>query len=122
MSNTGSDVVDTAVLPRRFLRSMLLLTLQRDNRSYGYQLAESVSRLGLQVDMAGVYRDLRVMERHDLVTSEWEPSESGPHRRVYELTSEGVAAAALAESDVATTARLLQSALVQLASAEQPVR
>lgn len=88
-------------LPRRFLRALLLLVLDRDQKSHGYELYESVRRCGLLVDMAGVYRDLRAMDRHDLVRSDWEPSDSGPERRVYELTDGGRRAADEAADEMA---------------------
>lgn len=77
------------VLPRRFLRQLLFLALGRGQRSYGYELAEAVREHGLAVDLAGVYRELRAMERHDLLTSEWESSKNGPDRRVYLMTEAG---------------------------------
>lgn len=89
-------------LPRRFLRSFLLLALDRDGTSHGYDLFECVTVRGLAVDMAGVYRDLRAMEQHDLVTSDWEPSDAGPDRRVYDLTDEGRLAAVEAADELAT--------------------
>ena len=59
------------------------------------------ARYGLNVDMAGVYRELRSMEQHDLLASDWEPSDNGPDRRVYELTDRrsGRRRAAVAELD-----------------------
>ncbi len=84
----SSQGVD-GVLPRRFLRQLLFLALGRNERSYGYELAEAVREHGLAVDLAGVYRELRAMERHDLLSSEWEPSKNGPDRRVYMMTDTG---------------------------------
>ena len=77
------------VLPRRFLRQLLFLALGRNERSYGYELAEAVRDHGLAVDLAGVYRELRALERHDYLSSEWEPSKNGPDRRVYMMTEAG---------------------------------
>jgi len=115
--DTASDTASTPIegstsgLPRRFLRALLLLALERDGNSYGYELFECVSARGLVVDMAGVYRDLRVMERHDLVTSGWEPSELGPDRRIYDLTDEGRLAAVEAADELATIRDRLAAAL-----------
>lgn len=78
-----------SVLPRRFLRQLLLLAMSSVKRSYGYELAEAVRGYGLAIDMGGIYRELRSMEQHDLLSSEWEPSQNGPHRRVYVKTSAG---------------------------------
>lgn len=87
-------------LPRRFLRAFLLLALDREERSYGYELHEAVKSRLLSVDLAGVYRDLRSMEQHDLVSSRWEPSEAGPARRVYVMTEAGHRAAIEAEDEL----------------------
>ncbi len=122
---TDPSTVDASIsnggaigLPRRFLRSFLLLSLQRDGRSHGYELFECVSALGLVVDMAGVYRDLRAMDRHDLVDSDWEPSESGPDRRVYDLTDEGHAAASRAIEELTATRNGISAALEYFESAD----
>ena len=59
-------------------------------RTHGYDLVERLRPFGFDgSDPGGTYRALRAMERRDLVTSSWEDSEAGPHRRVYELTDEG---------------------------------
>lgn len=94
-TDVTTDVADrsTVNLPRRFLRPFLLLALANDGTAHGYELCEAVRARGLTVDLAGVYRDLRSMEQHDLVTSSWEASGVGPDRRVYELTSNGYQAA-----------------------------
>lgn len=41
-------------------------------------------------DPGGLYRALRALERDGLVHSAWEPSASGPDRRIYELTRAGM--------------------------------
>ena len=73
-----------------------MLALANNHNAHGYELCEAVRARGLAVDLAGVYRDLRTMEQHDLVTSAWEPSDVGPDRRVYELTFAGHDAAGAA--------------------------
>ncbi len=85
LANGGAE----NVLPRRFLRPLLFLALGRNDRSYGYELAEAVREYGLAIDLAGVYRELRALEQRDLLSSEWEPSKNGPDRRVYMMTDAG---------------------------------
>ena len=99
------------LLPPSFLRSFLLLALDRVGRSYGYELFETVQAQGLITDLAGVYRALRSMQRHGLVTSVWEPSASGPDRRVYALSDEGRRAAAGATRELQRVRDALSSAL-----------
>ncbi len=82
-----------AGLPRSFLRPLLLVAL-RSGSSHGYELAEQLRQFGLTtVDLAGIYRTLRVLEHDHFVESRWERSEQGPPRRVYALTATGDAEA-----------------------------
>lgn len=105
------------VLPRRFLRPLLFLALGEHERSYGYELAEAVRGNGLAVDLAGVYRELRAMERQDLLTSGWEPSANGPDRRVYLMTELGHASRAEAIESLRATRDQLTTALEQASDA-----
>ena len=98
-------------LPRRFLGAFLLLSLERDGTSYGYELYETVTSLGLSVDLAAVYRGLRNMQQRDLVTSQWVSSLSGPDRRLYSLTDSGRQAARAAASELAAVSDGLVVAL-----------
>lgn len=99
-NKAGTTEQTTSALPRRFLPQLLLLALGRQERSYGYELAEAVRGYGLSIDMAAVYRELRNMERRDLLTSKWEPSTNGPDRRVYLVTGVGQTAQAEAISEL----------------------
>ena len=98
-------------LPRRFLPAFLLLSLERDGTSYGYELYDTVSSLGLSVDLAAIYRGLRTMQQRDLVVSEWIPSLSGPDRRLYALTDSGRAAAQDAAKELSAVRDGLVAAL-----------
>jgi PadR family transcriptional regulator, regulatory protein PadR len=77
-------------LPKNFLRPCLLLLL-REERAHGYDLLERVQSLGFDgSDPGGLYRALRALEMEKLVRSVWEPSETGPDRRTYEITRAGM--------------------------------
>ena len=79
-----------AVLPKNFLRPCLLLLL-REQPAHGYDLLERLRPLGFNRDDPGrLYRALRALENDGLVRSVWEKSSSGPDRRMYELTGEGM--------------------------------
>jgi PadR family transcriptional regulator, regulatory protein PadR len=79
----------SASLPRNFLRPCLLLLLA-EQTGHGYDLMEQLGDLGIpHADPGGLYRTLRAMEQEGLVTSWWEPSDSGPARRTYSITDEG---------------------------------
>lgn len=76
-------------LPRNFMRPCLLLFIAQQP-SHGYDLLERLRELGYrQIDAGGLYRSLRSMEQESLVESSWQPSESGPPRRIYRLTEDG---------------------------------
>lgn len=80
---------DNATLPRHYLKPCLLLLLA-EGPSHGYELLEQVRRLGIRgAEPGGLYRYLRSMEKEELVSSWWEPSQAGPARRTYVLTDMG---------------------------------
>lgn len=89
---TGPVGADSLIgLPRNYLRPCLLL-LVAEGTSHGYDLLDQVAGLGLdRVDPGGLYRCLRAMDEEGLVRSAWEPSTSGPARRTYTVTEEGLA-------------------------------
>lgn len=90
MTTIGPDDVAGGGLPRNFLRPCVLL-LVTEQPSHGYDLLERLGELGLpSTDPGGLYRLLRTLERDGMVESSWETSESGPARRTYEITDEGV--------------------------------
>ncbi|MBA2359525.1 MAG: helix-turn-helix transcriptional regulator [Actinobacteria bacterium] len=77
------------VLPKRFLRACVLLLL-REQPSHGYELLERLATFGYErSDPGGLYRTLRGLEQEGLVDSAWEPSRTGPERRIYQVTRAG---------------------------------
>lgn len=75
----------------RFL-NVCLLVLLYDEPGYGYGLMEKLSFFGYDADemnIGSLYRVLRNMEKAGLILSSWEHSDSGPKRRVYEITEAG---------------------------------
>ena len=89
MSGLNDRDNDTGSLPRHYLKPCLLLLLA-EGPSHGYDLLEQVRRLGIKgAEPGGLYRYLRSMEKEELVSSWWEPSQAGPARRTYVLTDRG---------------------------------
>jgi PadR family transcriptional regulator PadR len=85
-----TDQTPAQVLPKNFLRPCLLLLL-REQTAHGYDLLERLRPLGFSRDDPGrLYRALRALESDGLVRSVWEKSTSGPDRRMYELTRDGM--------------------------------
>ncbi|MGD9761548.1 MAG: PadR family transcriptional regulator [Candidatus Izemoplasmatales bacterium] len=71
-----------------YLEICLLMILIKTS-SYGYDLLTNLSDFGFtkdELNAGTLYRVLRRMEEHDLVSSAWEPSSQGPDKRIYEIT------------------------------------
>ena len=85
--STASE--SSGTLPRHYLKPCLLLLLA-EGPSHGYELLEQVRRMGIKgAEPGGLYRYLRAMEKEEMVSSWWEPSQAGPARRTYVLTEQG---------------------------------
>ncbi len=70
--------------------STSLLAFLRVSSAYGYHLVQQLSEANLPAfDSGTVYRTLRQLEKSGLVSSYWDTSESGPARRMYQLTAPG---------------------------------
>ncbi|MGD0621765.1 MAG: helix-turn-helix transcriptional regulator [Thermacetogeniaceae bacterium] len=69
----------------------ILLLLLSEKSTHGYELHEKLAAFGLDVSVepTTVYRRLRRFEELGLVTSQWETQDTGPARRLYEITPEG---------------------------------
>jgi len=95
------------MLPKNFLRPCLLLLL-REQPGHGYDLLERLGPLGFTRDDPGrLYRSLRGLEADGLVRSRWEESDSGPDRRIYELTRPGMEELHGAAQSLVTTGSIL---------------
>lgn len=60
---------------------------------YGYDLRRIILEMSdgeVDADVGGLYRTLRRMEENGSVISRWHEGETGPNRREYELTTQGV--------------------------------
>jgi poly-beta-hydroxybutyrate-responsive repressor len=106
-----SNDTDSASLPRHYLKPCLLLLLA-EGPSHGYELLEHVRRLGIKgAEPGGLYRYLRSMEKEELVSSWWEPSQAGPARRTYVLTDKGAKALSASVSSLREIRQILVSLL-----------
>jgi len=83
----------TVPIDRTIQAELLLLLGQQP--SHGYELIQRLNEAEFksgEADPATVYRNLRRMDKDGLIKSHWEVAESGPGRRLYELTPEGLEA------------------------------
>ncbi len=74
--------------------SLVLLSVlsQSENPMYGYQIAKLLDdnrQDALAMKQGALYPVLRSLEKNGLLSSEVEPSVSGPPRRYYTITDEG---------------------------------
>lgn len=76
----------------RFTEPGVLLLL-RSGPAHGYELVHRLPEvfpgITARSDQGMVYRVLRTLESEDAVRSQWDHSDTGPARRVYELTPVG---------------------------------
>jgi len=97
----GSAAADAAAASlRKFQRelstgivslALLALMAHADRPLYGYQIAKELDDFGsgLPVKQGTLYPVLRSLEAGGLLTSEVEPSVTGPPRRYYSVTDQG---------------------------------
>lgn len=73
-----------------FAQPRLLIELAK-KPAHGYELIEHLSQEdNLAPDPGNFYRVLRTLEDEGLVCSTWDTQNSGPARRVYEVTDQGL--------------------------------
>jgi len=76
---------------RGFIQPWLLLLLSEE-AAHGYQLTDKLNRNEdtKGIDPGFLYRTLRQFEEDRLVKSSWDTEGSGPARRIYEITPDGI--------------------------------
>ncbi len=76
----------------RYIQPSILMAL-KIKPSYGYELIQEMPSFGFiegQAPPGMIYRHLRELEENGLVSSQWETDGSGPAKRMYQLTEEGL--------------------------------
>lgn len=81
--------------PRPWLHGFLdlcLLAMLRERADYGYGLSQRLAGAGVaEVPGGTLYPALLRLEQQGLASPSWGPSESGPRRKYYAITPEGLA-------------------------------
>lgn len=73
------------------LLHLAILGILREKELHGGSIHQSLKeKFGVKPAKSIVYIMLRRMERAGLVVSDWDTSESGPAKRVYRITQEGL--------------------------------
>ena len=89
--NLNKNDPEMSLSLERLIQAELLLLLGQ-KPSHGYELIQRLNDSefkSAEVDAATVYRNLRRMDKEGLIKSQWEAGESGPGRRLYQLTTRG---------------------------------
>jgi PadR family transcriptional regulator PadR len=75
--------------PKNFLVAWLLVLLRR-SQLHGYEIMKELQdEFGISCDHSALYRTLHQLEAGELIRSHWDADDTGPARRVYELTEGG---------------------------------
>jgi len=77
----------------KFVQPMILLSLaEQDLHGYGLvqKIMDSPMFKGEKPDPTGVYRFLKSMEERRFLVSSWDLKESGPPKKIYRITEEGI--------------------------------
>ncbi len=90
---TGKNENGTGISLDRMIQPMLLMLILK-KPTHGYELIQSFNAVheGEIAEPGTIYRNLRRLEREGFVLSGWEASESGPARRKYAITEDGIKA------------------------------
>lgn len=87
------DRLDKASLRAIFrgVKELLILTIIKEKPIHGSELHRILKeRYGLDIPRAIIYMLLRKMEDEGLIVSQWDIGESGPAKRIYRITEEGL--------------------------------
>lgn len=69
-----------------------LLMLLSQSEAHGYHLINELEHYGFNnesINTSAIYRQLRSMESKGLIRSDWQDSEAGPSKRIYQITELG---------------------------------
>ncbi|MCL6578769.1 MAG: PadR family transcriptional regulator [Candidatus Bathyarchaeota archaeon] len=90
--------------PERGWIQFLMLRILYEKPMHGYQLLEEIEEKSCgchKLEPGSIYTLLRRMEERGLLESNWEKTEGGPDRRVYNVTKSGVEALRLGLKSIA---------------------
>ena len=97
---------------RRSVMEVAILASLAQSTTHGYELVDQLDSLASElicIDPGSMYRLLRTLEEEGLVSSSWETPESGPGRRVYVVTAQGLEALEVMAHSLSQRAATMQS-------------
>ncbi|MEM2126326.1 MAG: PadR family transcriptional regulator [Candidatus Methanosuratincola sp.] len=96
------------MVPKGLLH-LAILSLLREREMHGGSIHQALKeRFGVEPAKAIVYTMLRRMEEAGLVVSAWDTTESGPAKRVYRITQEGLDYFEEATGKLRNTAKIIR--------------
>jgi DNA-binding PadR family transcriptional regulator len=110
---------------RRAVLEAAILASIAESTTHGYDLVPQIDALAADlvcIDAGSMYRMLRDLEEQGLVASSWQTPESGPSRRVYEITPQGVEALELMAKSLTLRADSMKRLADHAASAAAKAR
>ena len=84
-----SPMVERRSLILRGVLDICLLSLLQDRPVYGYEISQRLADQGLTMAGGSTYPLLARLEKAGLVSTQMLPSESGPPRKYYSMTTGG---------------------------------
>lgn len=84
-----SSLLDSYTTELRRGTLALAVLSQLRTPQYGYSLVQSLEKAGVSIEQSTLYPLLRRLEKQELVTSNWDTSESRP-RKYYVLSDFGI--------------------------------
>jgi DNA-binding PadR family transcriptional regulator len=77
--------------PLRGLLHIAILNLIKDKSAHGGEIYQSLKeKFEIDAPRGIIYALLRRLEGHSLVVSDWDIQETGPARRIYHVTDDGL--------------------------------
>ena len=93
MAAIDSDCPCTGKNMRNLAAPWILLTLFNRDGIHGYEIGKIVTSYlkdtKANLNLAGLYRHLNMLEKRGMVTSQWDVGAKGPAKRQYFLTNAG---------------------------------
>ncbi len=85
---TFDELISSLIIELKRGTLVLSVLSQLNNPEYGYSLAQKLEEKNTPIDAGTLYPLLRRLEKQQLLTSQWDTSESRP-RKFYVLSDEG---------------------------------
>lgn len=83
-----NEIIDSLIIELKRGTTVLLVLSQLRNSEYGYSLVQKLEEKNVPIEANTLYPLLRRLEKQELLTSEWDTTETRP-RKFYVLSKKG---------------------------------